>query len=218
MIRVVRLILRLLPWILLVIALIWIIFTEKPFIETIPGNNSIVHETLLERAEKIGKLELVKYHFKEITEITREAEKIRLFSFEYKMQADAKALLISTGEAVGCIDLTRIRPQDINFKNDTIYIQLPHPELCYFKIDLNNSRIYSLQTGFLSANEKEKTEFIEELYAEAESQIRKAALSTDILEEAYVNAEAILEPIFNSISQKAVVFTKSPPSEKIDAD
>ena len=56
--------------------------------------------------------------------------------FKYKTVPDAKAVLISQGTATGCIDLTKIGKKDITEQNDTIYITLPIPEICYFKIDL----------------------------------------------------------------------------------
>lgn len=209
MIKTVRWILRILPWILLVVALIWILFTQKPIIEKIQGNTTITHDVLLEKAEELGKIELVKYHFKEITEVTREAEKIKFFSIEYKIRTDAKALLISTGEAAGCIDLQKLTSGHISSRNDTVYIRLPEPELCYFKLDLKKTRIYSLETGFLAGNEQDRAEFIEDLYRKAEEQIKKSALSGDILGESYQSAERILLPLFENISGKKVVFTRT---------
>jgi len=85
------------------------------------------HTTILQEIEGIGKLELVKYHFKDVVEFEKE---------DYAWLPSSKVVLIAGGEAVGCIDLKKMEEKDIRIKGDTAFIALPPPELCYFKIDL----------------------------------------------------------------------------------
>ena len=63
---------------------------------------------------------------------------------------DPKALLIVHGEAVGCIDLKTIDKDDIQTLGDTLFITLPEPNVCHFKIDHSKSKIYDseLHDGF----------------------------------------------------------------------
>ncbi|MEM6815363.1 MAG: DUF4230 domain-containing protein [Bacteroidota bacterium] len=114
--------------------------------------------------------------------------------FKFKVAPDSKAVLISQGNAIGCIDLTKITPSDIQEIEDTLYLKLPKPEICYFKIDLEKSRIYDLQINYLSSDER--TQFIEELYQVAEQKIKTAALQTGILAQTNENAQRILKPLF----------------------
>jgi len=84
---------------------------------------------------------------------------------------------------------------------DSIIVQLPPPELCYFKLDLDNTRIYALETGIFTSEKS----FIEQAYQSAEKQIRESALQSGILQEAKKNADIILKPLLEEISGKQVV-------------
>ena len=139
---------HIIPWILLSALLAWMLINEKGFSseeQSIEFNQT----SILQKVEQLGKMELVKYHFQEITEIKKVAESIDFKIFKYKPLPDSKAVLISKGEAVGCIDLTQITREKISVRNDTAFIMLPNPELCYFKVDLANSRIYDLKIDYM---------------------------------------------------------------------
>jgi hypothetical protein len=146
----------------------------------------------------MGKLELIKYQFQEITEI----EKVGMDFYNlFKLENDSRAVLISKGEAVGCIDLTRMDIRHFRETGDSIIVQLPPPELCYFKLDLDNTRIYALETGLFTSEKS----FIEKAYQSAEEQIRASAIQSGILQQAKKNAEIVLKPLLEEISGKKVV-------------
>ncbi|MEM6735107.1 MAG: DUF4230 domain-containing protein [Bacteroidota bacterium] len=199
-----KLILRVLPWVLLaLVALIWTGFLDGFGFDNIQGKKETYQNTILTRIEQIGKLELAEYNFQEVTEIKKVADTIDFRLFKFKVAPDSKAVLISQGNAVGCIDLTKITLSDIQEIKDTLYLKLPKPEICYFKIDLEKSRIYDLQINYLSPDER--TQFIEELYQVAEQKIKTAALQTGILTQTNENAQRILKPLFESITGKTVI-------------
>jgi hypothetical protein len=157
-----------------------------------------IHSVVLERMVDMGKLELIKYQFQEITEI----EKVgRDFYNLFKLENDSRAVLISKGEAVGCIDLTRLEVRHIMETPDSVIIQLPPPEICYFKLDLENTRIYALETGLFTSEKS----FIEEAYKSAEQQIKQSAIQSGILPQTKQNAEIILKPLLEEITGKQVV-------------
>lgn len=192
----------LIPWILLTVVVTWLLINEKFF--TSKDGNVEYHQTaILQKVELLGKIELVKYHFQEITEAKKVAESIDFKIFKYKPLPDSKAVLISKGEAVGCVDLTKVNKNNITLLNDTLYVLLPRPELCYFKVDLANSRIYDLKIDYMRL--EEKTEFMDKLYKQAEVNIRQSALETGILEETQRNAQLILAPLLASLSGKPVI-------------
>ena len=200
MIKLLQLLLKSFPWLLSLGLLIWLFLqktnqTKSPTIEVI--TNSILTKT-----ESLGKMELVKYNFQEVTELKRIADAIDFRLFKFKSVPDSKAVLISKGSAVGCIDLTRLLAKDITHRSDTIYITLPPPEICYFKINLEESRLYDLQINFL--NDEERKSFIQELYKAAENEIKNSAMKTGILDETEENAHSILQPLLESISGKVV--------------
>ncbi|UII34446.1 DUF4230 domain-containing protein [Fulvivirga ulvae] len=194
-----RLIIKLFPWLVIILLGAWVYITYKSDqkIETIINRSAILQEV-----EALGKLELVKYNFKEITEVTEVSkEYFRLF----KLGPDSKIALISEGHAVGCIDLTKIKESDLVLEDDTLYINLPSPEICYYKLDMENTRIYSLQTNPMK-NEKE---FIQKAYKHAEREIKASALNSGILEQTRENAEIILKPLLEQVSgHKVVLITR----------
>ena len=155
------------------------------------------HQIVLEKIEALGKLELVKYKFKDVIEHIK----------EYKAWVrNSKVVLIVSGEAVGCLDLTKVKKEDIDDnKKDSLLIRLPEPELCYYKINQNESRIYDSAYGFTDA-----ADVIAEAYKEAEKKMQTTALQSGILEQTKKNGELMLKPLFESISKKKVFFTYAP--------
>jgi hypothetical protein len=102
---------------------------------------------------------------------------------------------------------------NIKLENDSLLVVLPEPELCYYKLDLQNSRIYSVESAVYYKDEKE---IIERAYKSAEKQIRMAALSSGILEQTRKNAEIMLRPILEQISGRKVYFYQQLPDEEIN--
>ncbi len=188
------------PWLVAIVCGLWF-WHNWSEIELFPKQQeemSARHSLVLERMITMGKLELIKYHFQEITEIEKVGKD---FYNLFKLENDSRAVLISKGEAVGCIDLTRMEVRHIRETNDSIIVQLPPPELCYFKLDLDNTRIYAIETGLFTSEKG----FIEEAYKSAEKQIRESAIESGILQEAKNNAEIVLKPLLEEISGKQVV-------------
>jgi len=105
---------------------------------------------------------------------------------------------------VGCIDLTALAADNLLIQEDTLFVTLPDPELFYYKIDLDKSRIYDLETGYLATDEEER-KFVEQAYRSAESQIKKSAYEGDIMDETKGNAKKILQPLFEKIYGGPVV-------------
>ena len=94
-----------------------------------------VHTIVLQEMTDMGKLELVKYNFKDVVE--QEVVKTWL--------PNAKAVLIVQGEAIGCVDLTKMKMADIASEQEILVINMPEPELCVFKIDHEKSKIYNTE-------------------------------------------------------------------------
>lgn len=150
-----------------------------------------IHNMVLEEITTLGKLELAKYSYKDVVEqkITQD------------FLPDPKAILIIHGEAIGCIDLSKIKAENIVSKGDTLVINMPDPEICNHKIDHSKSHIYHTEYAFM--NEKL---LLEEAYKKAEQQVFETALSSDILEQTKKNAELILKPLIENTSGKKVAF------------
>jgi hypothetical protein len=148
------------------------------------------HNIVIKEIASLGKMELVKYSFRDVVE----QEIIRDFL------PDPKAILIVQGEAVGCIDLSKISEKDLVTKSDTLILNLPNPEVCYHKIDHSKSKIYKTDYAFMN-----ESLLLDEAYRKAEEQILQSALSSNILEQTKKNADLILKPLVENISKKKVI-------------
>lgn len=199
----IRYFLRWLPWLLALLLVYLLVKEAGRWFGRGPAEEEVVeevnHQTVLQEVEKLGRLELVRYNFKEVTEL-KEKNEPYLWVFDVP---DSKVLVISSGEAVGCIDLTKMTEQDIIEKPDTVMIRLPEPELCYYKLNMEDTKIYSIEKQVYF---KEDTKLAEKALKLAERQIKKAALESNILEETRQNAKTMLEPWLEKVSGKEVVF------------
>jgi hypothetical protein len=213
-----RLLLFAIPWLLLAIILfLWFLGFQFPGKGGKTKVEVVNTRLILEKVEELGKLELIKYNYHEIFDYQQlSGGKIRgstaLRQFDYS--PDLKAVLITRGEAVGCIDLTRLKLNDIVYKNDTLIVHLPEPEICYYKLDLENTRVYDFERSSwwsrIFPDEEETKGVIERAYREAERQIRISALENGILDETKNNAEAMLRPLIERFAEKPVIFMYEP--------
>jgi hypothetical protein len=168
----------------------------------------ITHNMVVEQVIALGKLELVRYTFKDVVEYERGATSNSIIN---KILPNAKAVLIVVGEAVGCIDLAAIKPEDIVMDSATVTLTLPKAELCVYKIDHQKSKLYDLTNGYFVP----KGQMVSDAYKEAETQVQKSALEMDILEQTYANADKILKPLLEKIASKKVIFRRPPADSTI---
>ena len=205
-----------LPWLLLLVALLlWSLGVDLSKIGS--SKTEIAESTvILEKIERLGRLELVRYNFKEIYDYRSLSEgkltgSTLLKTYDFK--PDIKAVLIAKGEAVGCIDLAKISADDLQVGEDTLFVELPSPELCYHKLDLENTRVYNLErSGWWSrlfSDDEEIKKVVEKAYKNAELQIKKTALESGILAQTEENAYLILKPMLEKMSGKVVVLNFS---------
>lgn len=168
--------------------------------EQIRGNGALsrfrrgddtVQSIVLKEVTALGKLELVRYTFKDIVE----HEQSNPFIF----LPNANAVLIVEGEATGCIDLTKILPADITTDGDSVTVRLPKPELCGWKINHDRSRVYDTRFAFL-----DDAQLVSDAYRQAERQIRQSALNGGILEQTRQNADRMLRPLLARIAGRRV--------------
>lgn len=148
------------------------------------------HNIVLKEMTVLGKLELSNFAFRDVVE----QELVRDY------MPNPKAILIVQGEAIGCIDLTKIKAEDIITKGDTLIVHLPDPELCSYKIDHSKSKIYDTEYAFMN-----EQSLMNEAYTRAEAKIKESALEMGILEQTKKNAELVLKPLLENVSGKKVV-------------
>ncbi len=166
----------------------WFLFSKKEPSEKIIENNHI----FISKIQAIGKLELVKLSIKDILE----------YNIRRKFLPDSKVLLVVSGEMAGCIDLTKIDSSKIQINDSVVIVSLPKPEVCYYKIDHQKSKIYNAQTYFMLDNEIELTQMV---YKRAENYFKGDSLNQIVFTETEKNAYLILKPLLQSITKKDVI-------------
>jgi len=213
-----KLILKILPWFLLIAMIATLYITSySPFSKK--EKTEIIDSTvILKEMELMGKLELIKYNFKEIFDYKQLSEgkligTSLLNTHDY--DPDMNVILVASGEAVGCIDLTKMEISDIQLGKDTILILLPEPELCYHKLDMGNTRVFSIKNDSwwsrLFSDEKEKTQALQTAYKLAEKRIEEAAIQSGILSSANEQAVKMLGPMLEGMSGKKVLISTTIP-------
>ncbi|MDM1295678.1 DUF4230 domain-containing protein [Sphingobacterium sp. N143] len=142
------------------------------------------HQLLVDRIEAMGKLELVKYRYSDVVE----HKNINAFL------PDASVLLIVKADAVGCVNLTKLTPEDIKVVGDSVSIQLPGPEICYIKIDHDASKVYDTKMAFLR-----EAQLVDEAYKAAEKAVADDVKKSDILQQTKANAITVFKPLLQGL-------------------
>ena len=208
-----KLVLKILPWLLLIIMVVTLYLTNyRPFGKKGKDYQHIIDTSLiLKEVESLGRLELVKYNFKEVFEYKRLSNgKIVGNSIlkNHDYDPDLNVILIAAGEAVGCIDLTKIKITDIDIRNDSLVISLPSPELCYHKLDLENTKIYSFSKeswwSRIFSDESEQNEVLQMAYKNAEIKLKEAAIESGIYYSTNENVKIMLVPLLQKLTGKKV--------------
>jgi hypothetical protein len=185
-----RLLRSLLPWFLVIFAAVFLWKKCKPEWLTPEPKITVTHNTVLTKIEQMGKLELVKYNFKDVVEYKKE---IQFFP-------DSRSVLIVGGEAVGCIDLRKLTEQDLVFTGDSLLtVYLPAPEICYSKVDHAKSKILLMENTYFR-----DAQMVDEAYRYAEKNVARSANHSGILKQTEINAHKILKPMLESVSGRKV--------------
>lgn len=154
------------------------------------ANKVVVSEdVMLERISNIGKLELVKYSMKDVIE----RKELRSFYLP-----DQRVLFVAVGEVTGCIDLTKVKKEDIERHSpDSLTIFLPQPEICYVKIDHQKSKVYDVSGAWWPGDTQD---LVEGIYKLAEQRLLENAKEMDLLGKTRENAITIFKPMVENIA------------------
>jgi hypothetical protein len=179
-----------------VAAVSWLLLTLV-FNVTLKTEEELTRQAItLKSIEAIGNLELVKFSFSDVVE-----ERIirKFFNMDY-LAPDSKALLVINGEAAACINLLKVRKEDISINDDLMVVTLPQPEICYAKINHENSRVYDVNLTARILN----PELVQKGFQNAEKLIYEEAVKFGILEHAKINSVKVLTPLLQEISGKEI--------------
>lgn len=188
-----RITILLLSSLLTVLFLVFMFFyIRKQFFIT---RTELNEDMMIEKITGMGKLQLVKYSMKDVLE----RKELRMFF------PDKRILFVAAGEVTGCIDLTKVKKTDIvRHESDSITISLPQPEICYFKLDHQRSKVYDVSGVWFPSDSKD---MVEGIYKLAEKKMLQNAREQNILGKTRENANLIFKPMLENLTGKKVGVT-----------
>jgi hypothetical protein len=167
------------------------------------SRTEITETGMVQKITSMGKLELVKYTMKDIVEQTE----------VHPILPDSRVLFLAVGEVTACIDLTKVKRADIIQSKDTVIVFLPQPEICYFKLDHDKSKVYDIRGAWF---DQSAANMVESVYKLAEKKVLDNAKDMNVLGMARQNAQLIFKPLLEGISGKTVILNFKPDSLKLD--
>jgi hypothetical protein len=172
--------------------LVFMFFYIKHEFNTV--RTEVSEDVMVQKITSMGKLELVKYSMKDVL------EKKQI----HTILPDERVLFVAVGEVTACIDLTKVRKQDISRDSvgNVVTILLPQPEICYVKLDHQRSKVYDVSGVILPSTTQA---MIEGIYKLADKRLLDNATEMNITGKARDNAQLIFKPLLEGVSGKTVV-------------
>jgi hypothetical protein len=165
----------------------------------IPDPITIIHEV-----QSLARLETIQYTVEKV--ITAEAgQEISAFLFGDRL------LFVAHGIVIAGVDLSKISSNDLELKDNSLYVHLPDPEVFVATLDNEKSYVYDRITGLLTHGNPDLETKARQA---AEAEILKAAVNDGILTLARQNAESYLTRLFNTLGYKDVIFVEPTPTPK----
>lgn len=156
---------------------------------------------VVEHIQKLNRLETVVYSLDTVVEGEHTSP---LFP---DVLAGDKILLVVHGEAIGGIDLGKLKPEDVRIDSEggtegrSIHVTLPASELFAATLDEEHTRVYARSTGLLVPTDKNLES---DTRAKAQGQLRAAALADGILDAARKNARATVATLLYGLGFQRV--------------
>jgi hypothetical protein len=98
-------------------------------------------------------------------------------------------LYIAHGEVRAGVDLSKIQPEDVQISDQTVTLRLPPPEILDSKIDVNRSRVYDYDRGFMGLGPDAAPQLQSLAQQETLQKIVQTACSQGLLETANQRAD-----------------------------
>ena len=145
---------------------------------------------IVQRIQRLQRLESVKYTLEKVVTGERESR------FLPQAIAGERLLMIVHGEVFAGVDLSKLKSSDVQVHGKQVRITLPPAEVFSTRLDNNQTKVYSRETGLLVAADPNLES---EVRAEAERQLLQAALIDGILTTASANARGTVTALVQAL-------------------
>lgn len=172
------------------VAILWMVFRSRLFSFFEQDRYSIQSgDAVVRELRSLNRLETASFTIEKIIDAGTAGNRMQQFLFGDRI------LLIAHGQVIAGFDLSGMRDEDIRVVDDRITINLPAPQILFTALDSAKTRVYDRQKGILTPGDKDLESAARE---EAETQIRQAACSAELFEQAADNAREQLGAIFKA--------------------
>lgn len=154
---------------------------------------------LLKQVQSLSELVTVKYVM-EKTEVWNDPPQNLLAQF---FSGDNHILLIAHGVVKAGVDLSQLKPEDLQVKDRTVLIKLPPARITDCYLDDSQTKVVERKTGFLRSFDKDLEQNIRSVAIE---DIRNAAGRGGIREEADKRARTVLTNLLTQVGFEKVEF------------
>ena len=127
--------------------------------------------------------------------------------------ATTKLLYVARGEVRAGVNLSELTDADVRVTKTKIEIDLPPAKILDSKIDVNHSRVYDYDRGFLNLGPDVAPQLQVLAQRKTLVEIVNTACSEDILERANKQAKIAITEILNSTSERKIVVNTTKPQD-----
>ena len=152
---------------------------------------------VVRRIQQLQRLETVVYSMDKIVVGQREGKILPDFLVGDRL------LLLAQGQVVAGVDFSQLQLTDVSLDRKTIRVRLPAAEVFFTRLDSQNTRVYSRETGLLVPVDPTLET---EVRQQAEQQLHDAALQDGILNTAQQNARTTLAGLLKGLGFENVEF------------
>lgn len=152
---------------------------------------------VVHRIQQLQRLETVVYSMDKIVVGQREGKILPDFLVGDRL------LLLAQGQVVAGVDFAKLQLTDVSLDRKAVRVRLPSAEIFFTRLDSQNTRVYSRETGLLVPVDPTLET---EVRQQAEQQLHDAALQDGILNTAQQNARTTLRGLLKGLGFENVEF------------
>lgn len=119
-------------------------------------------------------------------------------------------LYIAYGEVRAGVDLSALQPTDVQVNGDSITLRLPSPKILDSKIDVNRSKVYDYDRGFMGLGPDVAPELQDLAQRKTLEKIVESACTGGILNQASNRAKLVIGQLLNTAGYKNLTVEEQP--------
>lgn len=119
-------------------------------------------------------------------------------------------IYIANGEVRAGVDLSEIAPEDIQASGDILRVTIPAPKIIDKKIDVNQSKVFDYNRGFLNLGPDRAPELQDQAQEVALQRLIMAACQQGILHQASDRAELVVSQLLQNTGFEQVIVESQP--------